>query len=92
MNPDTFTDEEKVQFEQELEESDSTAILLGIHAELQAIRSLLEGAQEQETNSLTCATCGETYPSETQLRDHARTTHKAPSDMELADIAEGQSL
>jgi len=92
MSLDNLTDEEKAQFEQELEASDSTAILLGIHAELQAIRSLLEGAQEQETERLTCATCGETYPSEKQLRDHARTSHKAPTDMPLEDIAEGQSL
>jgi hypothetical protein len=92
MSLDNLTDEEKAQFEQELEDSDSTAILLGIHAELQAIRSLLEGAQAQETNRLTCATCGESYPSEKQLRDHARTSHKAPTDMPLADIAEGQSL
>jgi len=88
MSLDNLSDEQKAQFEQELEESDSTAILLGIHAELQAIRSLLEGAQEQEPNRLTCATCGETYPSEKQLRDHARTSHKAPSDMPLEDIAE----
>ena len=92
MSLDNLSDEEKAQFEQELEDSDSTAILLGIHAELQAIRSLLEGAQAQETNRLTCATCGESYPSEKQLRDHARTSHKAPTDMPLADIAEGQSL
>jgi len=88
---DTDT-EEKERFEQQIENTDTKAVLLGIHAELQAIRSLLEGAQEQEPNRLTCATCGETYPSEKQLRDHARTTHKAPSDMPLADIAEGQSL
>ena len=92
MDKPNFTDKEKAQFEQELEDSDSTAILLGIHAELQAIRSLLEGAQDNPTERLTCATCGETYPSEKQLRDHARTSHKAPTDMPLEDIAEGQSL
>jgi hypothetical protein len=83
-----FSDEEKEQFEQELEDSDSTAILLGIHAELQAIRSLLEGAQDNQSERLTCATCGETYPSEKQLRDHARTSHKAPQNMPLEDIAD----
>jgi len=88
MSLDNLSDEEKAQFEQELEDSDSTAILLGIHAELQAIRTLLEGAQTDTTERLTCATCGETYPSEKQLRDHARTSHKAPNDMPLADIAE----
>jgi hypothetical protein len=86
-----LSDEDKDRFEQELEETDTTAILLGIYTELQAIHSLLEGVdgtQEQETNSLTCAMCGETYPSETQLRDHVKLTHKAPNDMPLEDIAE----
>jgi hypothetical protein len=92
MDESQFTDEEKAQFEQELEESDSTAILLGIHAELQAIRSLLEGAQEHETNNLTCATCGGSFVGEKPLRAHAQKAHKAPSDMPLEDIAEGQSL
>jgi hypothetical protein len=92
MSLDNLTDEQKAQFEQELEDSDSTAILLGIHAELQAIRTLLEEAQEHETNSLTCATCGESFVGEKPLRAHAQKAHKAPSDMPLEDIAEGQSL
>jgi hypothetical protein len=91
MSLDNLSDEEKAQFEQELEESDSTAILLGIHAELQAIRSLLEGAQAQEPNRLTCATCGESFVGEKPLRTHAQKAHKAPSDMPLEDL-EGQSL
>jgi protein-arginine kinase activator protein McsA len=88
MKSDNFTDEEKEAFEQELEESDSTAILLGIYGELQAIRSLLEQPQDASEENLTCSTCGESYTSEKQLRQHARTTHKAPSDMPLEDIAE----
>ena len=88
MNSDNFTDEQKAQFEQELEETDSTAILLGIHAELQAIRTLLEGAESTESESLTCATCGENYPSEKQLRQHAQKAHKAPSNMPLEDITD----
>jgi len=88
MSLDNLSDEEKAEFEQELEESDSTAILLGIHAELQAIRTLLEGAQEDQTERLTCATCGESFVGEKPLRAHAQKAHKAPSDMPLEDIAE----
>ena len=83
-----FSDDEKEQFEQELEESDSTAILLGIYGELQAIRSLLEQPQDVSEETLTCATCGESYNTEKALRSHARESHKAPSNMSLDDLAD----
>jgi hypothetical protein len=83
-----FSDEEKEQFEQELEDSDSTAILLGIYTELQAIRSLLEQPQDTSEETLACATCGESFAGEKPLRAHAQKAHKAPSDMPLEDIAD----
>jgi hypothetical protein len=88
MNSDNFTDEEKAQFEQELEESDSTAILLGIYGELQAIRSLLEQPQDTSEEPLVCATCGGSYQTEKALRSHARESHKAPSNMNIEDLAD----
>ena len=81
-----FDPEQKEQFEQELEESNSTAILLGIYGELQAIRSLLEQPQDAVEETLTCATCGESYNTEKALRSHARESHKAPSNMNIEDL------
>ncbi len=88
MDNPQFTDEQKQQFEQELEESDSTAILLGIYGELQAIRSLLEQPQDTSEEPLVCTTCGESYQTEKQLRQHARESHKAPSNMNIEDLAD----
>ena len=83
-----YDEQDKEAFEAQIEETDTKAVLLGIHAELQAIRTLLEGAESTESESLTCATCGENYPSEKQLRQHAQKAHKAPSNMPLEDIAD----
>jgi hypothetical protein len=88
MKSDNFSDEEKEAFEQELEESDSTAILLGIYGELQAIRALLEQPQDTSEAKLECATCGESFAGEKPLRAHAQRAHKAPSDMPLESIAD----
>ena len=87
-----WSDEEKQDFEAQLEETDTKAVLLGIHAELQAIRTLLEGTQTDTAESketATCDLCGETTPIES-LVEHAITEHKAPTDTSIDDVARGE--
>jgi hypothetical protein len=83
-----MTEEEKQDFEAQLEETDTKAVLLGIHAELQAIRSLLEATQSDTADSedvATCDLCGETKPIDS-LVEHAITEHKAPTDTSIEDV------
>ena len=84
MNSSDFTPEQKEQFEQELQETDATAILLGIHAELAQIRSLLENANTGESEAseemYECDFCGERYP-KNKIVGHATEQHKAPYDL-----------
>ena len=84
MNSGDFTPEQKEQFEQELQETDATAILLGIHAELAQIRTLLEesntGDSSASEREYECTFCGDTYP-ESEIVDHAQEAHKAPFDL-----------
>ena len=87
-----WSDQEKQDFEAQLEETDTKAVLLGIHAELQAIRSLLEGTQTDTADAketATCDLCGETKPIES-LVEHAITEHKAPTDTSIDDVARGE--
>lgn len=81
---------DKEQFEERLEETDTTAILLGIHAELQEIRQLLDDV-EQDNELLICGTCHDKFTSVGTLRQHARKTHNAPPDMPLDNLTEGQN-
>ena len=87
-----WSDQEKQDFEAQLEETDTKAVLLGIHAELQAIRTLLEATQSDTADSqevATCDLCGETKPIE-GLVEHAITEHKAPTDTKVDDVARGE--
>jgi len=87
-----WSDQEKQDFEAQLEETDTKAVLLGIHAELQAIRSLLEASDDSTAESqdvVTCDLCGETKPLE-RLVEHAITEHKAPTDTKVEDVARGE--
>jgi hypothetical protein len=87
-----WSDQEKQDFEAQLEETDTKAVLLGIHAELQAIRTLLEASQDDTDGSqemATCDLCGETKPIES-LVEHAITEHKAPTDVKIEDVARGE--
>ena len=87
-----WSDQEKQDFEAQLEETDTKAVLLGIHAELQAIRSLLDGAQTDTADAketATCDLCGETKPIES-LVEHAITEHKAPTDTRIEDVVRGE--
>ena len=87
-----WSDQEKQDFEAQLDETDTKAVLLGIHAELQAIRTLLEGTQTDTADAketATCDLCGETTPIE-GLVEHAITEHKAPTDTTVKDVARGE--
>ena len=86
-----WSDQEKQDFEAQLEDTDTKAVLLGIHAELQAIRTLLDGAQTdtESKETATCDLCGETKPIES-LVEHAITEHKAPTDTSIDDVARGE--
>ena len=87
-----WSDQEKQDFEAQLDETDTKAVLLGIHAELQAIRSLLEASQGDTSDSqdvATCDLCGETKPLDS-LVEHAIKEHKAPTDTTLEDVARGE--
>jgi len=87
-----WSDQEKQDFEAQLDETDTKAVLLGIHAELQAIRSLLEASQGDTSDSqdvATCDLCGETKPLDS-LVEHAIKEHKAPTDTKIADVARGE--
>jgi len=87
-----WSDEEKQDFEQQLDETDAKAVLLGIHAELQAIRALLESSQGdtgESTDTATCDLCGQEKPLES-LVEHAIKEHKAPTDTSIEDVARGE--
>jgi len=92
MQDPNFTDQEKEDFEQQLAETDTKAVLLGIHAELQAIRALLESSQGDTSDSketATCDLCGETKPLDS-LVEHAIKEHKAPTDTSIDDVVRGE--
>jgi len=77
------------EYEQQLEDTSVKAILLGIHAELQALRIQSQDTQDSTRNadtSLCCGTCGERFATARVLRTHAEELHNAPSDMAMEDI------
>jgi len=87
-----FTGQEKQDFEAQLKDTDTKAVLLGIHAELQAIRALLESSQGdtgEVTDTATCDLCGQEKPIES-LVEHAIKEHKAPTDTSIDDVARGE--
>lgn len=87
-----WSDQEKQDFEAQLDDTDTKAVLLGIHAELQAIRALLESSQSDTGDSqdvATCDLCGETKPLES-LVEHAIKEHKAPTDTSIDDVVRGE--
>jgi len=87
-----WSDQEKQDFEAQLENTDTKAVLLGIHAELQAIRALLESSQGDTSDSqdmATCDLCGQEKPLES-LVEHAIKEHKAPTDTSIDDVVRGE--
>lgn len=86
-----MTNYQNEDYDEELDSIDTKAILLGIHAELQALRVHMagqDGAEGTTDTSMTCHTCGESYAAESVLRAHAEAVHKAPPDISLADLRE----
>jgi len=84
-----WSDQEKQDFEAQLEDTDTKAVLLGVHAELQAIRALLESSQGDTSDSketATCDLCGQEKPLDS-LVEHAIKEHKAPTDTSIEDVA-----
>ena len=87
-----WSDQEKQDFEAQLDDTDTKAVLLGIHAELQAIRALLEASQADTSDSqelATCDLCGQEKPLDS-LVEHAIKEHKAPTDTSIDDVARGE--
>jgi hypothetical protein len=87
-----WSDQEKQDFEAQLEDTDTKAVLLGIHAELQAIRALLEASEAdtgESTDMAVCDLCGQEKPIDS-LVEHAITEHKAPTDTTVNDVARGE--
>ncbi len=77
--------------EQQIADTDTKAILLGIHSELQHIRLLLSRSQGRDSVSsadMACGSCGDTFDAEDALRAHAQRKHNAPTDMALEDLIE----
>ena len=77
----SFSDDEQERFEQELEDTDVKAILLGIHAELVELRQAVEGS-ESETETYACRDCGEPFAQPDALISHAVQAHNAPPGMD----------
>jgi hypothetical protein len=78
----SFSDDEQERFEQELEDTDVKAILLGIHAELVELRQAVEGS-ESETETYACRDCGESFAQPDALISHAVQAHNAPPNMNV---------
>lgn len=76
----SFSDDDKERFEQELEDTDVKAILLGIHAELVQLRQAVEGSESKA--EFACKDCGESFAEVAALEQHAVEVHKAPPNME----------
>jgi len=77
--------------EEQIADTDTKAILLGIHSELQHIRLLLSRSQSRDSVSSTdmaCGTCGEQYSTEAAMRGHAQRKHNAPTDIALEELIE----
>lgn len=77
-----MNDQEKREYEQQLDDADLKAILLGIHSELTHIRRLLSEADTQ-TERWACHDCDETFGVKGDLISHAVETHKAPPNMDV---------
>ena len=86
-----FSDGDQAAFEEELQQTDATAVLVGIHSELTQIRRLLEQADDAggdgDTERWTCGMCGETMP-KTELQAHAVEEHNAPPGMPVEQLGQ----
>ena len=76
------------EYEEELEQVDSKALLAGIHSELMQIRVLLQQANENDSEPseqvYECHFCSETY-GKREIQSHAVEAHKAPPNLDLQE-------
>jgi len=82
-----LTDEQEEQYEKQLAQLDSKALLATIAAELGQIRMLLQDdakspTDEREAQMYQCQMCGEVVGQD-ERRDHGIVNHKAPPDLAL---------
>lgn len=82
-----LTDEQEEQYEKQLAQLDSKALLATIAAELGQIRMLLQDEPQSPTDGreatmYKCKMCGELVGAD-ERRDHGLTRHKAPPDLAL---------
>ena len=86
---DTLSQDEIDEYEEQLEQMDSKALLAGIHSELIQIRMLLQDGSKTDSEPTEqlyeCSFCGETYPA-SDLESHAVETHKAPTGLPIGDL------
>jgi uncharacterized protein (DUF3084 family) len=91
-----LTEEEREQYEEQLQELDEKTLLIQAIAELGQIRRELEVLNQRvggtvetqtrgETESVTCKACLETVPREDR-KQHAVESHGAPKDMPVEDL------
>jgi hypothetical protein len=88
-----FDDEQRKQFEKELEQVDEKTLLIQQLTELAAIRMQLQELNQNlsgdvETDSVdtkTCSACQQEVR-ESELESHAVEQHNAPADMAVEDL------
>jgi hypothetical protein len=92
MNPEDIDPDE---YDDDLEDADSTALLVGILAELQAVNQQLadlrgEGVERGESKGelvFDCTRCDATVL-EGERREHAERAHNAPPEVSLGGLFE----
>ena len=89
MNSDNLSQDEIDEYEEQLAQMDSKALLAGIHSELIQIRMLLQDESKPDSEPTEqlyeCHFCGKTYAA-SDLESHAVETHKAPQHLPLEEL------
>ena len=89
MNSDNLSQDEIDEYEEQLEQMDSKALLAGIHSELIQIRMLLQDGSKTDSEPTEqlyeCHFCGEQYP-RSEIESHAVESHKAPQNLPLEEL------
>ena len=85
MNSDNLSQDEIDEYEEQLAQMDSKALLAGIHSELIQIRMLLQDgpkSNSEPTEQLyECHFCREQYAAD-EISNHAVEQHKAPPNLD----------
>ena len=91
MNSDNLSQDEIDEYEEQLEQMDSKALLAGIHSELIQIRMLLQDGTQTDSEPTEavyeCKTCGQEVV-KSELETHAIEQHKAPAGMATDQLGE----